>query len=78
MIMLKMGRVRSISDRPLGTLLDSEKAERAITLAGGCFTFATLGAYTTRRLASTIANKEDLLQARHCLLRATNDNSIAD
>jgi len=77
-VVLQVLRIGSVSDRPLRSLFDGKEAELAIAFARRRLALAEFGADTTRRLACSVAYEQNLLQARDCLLGASNDNRVAD
>lgn len=78
MIMRKVLGVGSITDGPLGSLLNGEEAKRTVALAGRRLAFAEFWADTAGWLSSSVTHEEDLFQTWNSLLGAANHNSITN
>lgn len=76
-IVLQVFRVRAVSNSPLRSLLNGEEPELAVALARRRLSLTHLWAHSFRRLARSVTDKQDLLQAGDSLLRPTDNNSIA-
>ena len=64
-VVFEMLSIRSISDGPLGSLLDGEETELAVTFPRVGLPFAILRAYTPWRLTGPVAYKPHIIYV-HC------------
>lgn len=77
MIVLQMRRVGSVTDGPLGPLLNGKEAKGTVAFPGRRLSFPEFGANSARWLASSVTDEQHLFQTRDSFLGSTNDDGIA-
>lgn len=77
MIVLQVRGVGSVTDGPLGPLLNGKEAKGTVAFPRRCLSFPKFGANSARWLASSVTDEQDLFQTRDSFLGSANDDGIA-